>query len=167
LFRKPENRLIAMSDLHPIQMFFSSHHPLANKLHATFEGSNNELVLLQTIAPPELVHNVEAMTLHTGFSTILLDSIMGGAVMGSLEQVMPIATVGLSIHHLRRPRAGEKLNGKAICTGIYNDLAYVTGELVDGENEPIAIASGTFMLGTRGTSIREKAGTPSKVESRI
>ena len=75
---------------------------------------------------------------------------------------MPIATVGLSMHNLRRPVAGEVLTGQAVCTGVHNHLAYVTGEL-NGENgEKVAIASGTFMLGTRGTSIREK-----KVESRI
>ena len=145
-----------MNALHPIEVFFSSHHPLASKVNANFTGSLAGTVLVCIEASPELVLDEEAQTLHTGFATIVLDSIMGGAVMGSLDKLMPIATVGLSINHLRRPASGEKLNGKAVCTAIHNDLAYVTGELNGADGKPVAIASGTFMLGTRGTSIRSK-----------
>jgi acyl-coenzyme A thioesterase PaaI-like protein len=151
-----------MSDLHPIELFFSSSHPLSAKLEASFEGSRGGLVKIRILSPEIFRSDTQTRSLHSGFATIVLDSIMGGAVMGTLTQVMPIATVGLSIHHLRRPQAGETLTGEAFCTGLYNDLAYVTGELSGEDGAKVAIASGTFMLGTRGTSIREK-----QVESRI
>lgn len=156
-----------MQDMHPIQMFFSSHHPLANKIQASFEGSKGGTVHVQIEAQKDLVQNVEKSTLHSGFATIILDSIMGGAVMGTLSQLMPIATIGLSMHHMRRAVMGEKLTGKAVCTGTHNDIAYVTGELLGADGQPIAIASGTFMLGTRGTSIRKKSEENKSVESRI
>jgi len=151
-----------MSKLHPIETFFSSHHPLAARLEASFEGSEGGTVKIRIVSPPDFRAYLGETSLHSGFGTIVLDSIMGGAVMGTLTQLIPIATVGLSIHHLRRPLASEVLTGEAICTGVHNDLAYVTGELAGEDGEKIAIASGTFMLGTRGTSIREK-----QVESRI
>lgn len=156
-----------MADMHPIQLFFSSHHPLAKKVEATFEGSVGGTVHVQIAAPNDLVQRPESNTLHSGFATIILDSIMGGAVMGTLTQMMPIATIGLSMHHLRRATAGEKLTGKAVCTGTHNDVAYVTGELLGADGMPVAIASGTFMLGTRGTSIRNKTKATETVESRI
>ena len=156
-----------MTDMHPIQMFFSSHHPLASKVNASFEGSKGGTVHVQIEATPDLVQHKGSGRLHSGFATIILDSIMGGAVMGTLAQLMPIATIGLSMHHLRRPVVGEKLKGKAECTGTHNDIAYVTGELHGEDGAPVAIASGTFMLGTRGTSIRDKALKDKTVESRI
>ncbi len=156
-----------MSDQHPIQLFFSSHHPLASKVNATFEGSVGGTVFVQIEAAEGLVHDVSSGALHSGFSTIILDSIMGGAVMGTLEQLMPIATIGLSMHHLRRPIVGEKLKGKAHCTNVHNDVAYVTGELTSESGEPLAIASGTFMIGTRATSIRSKSEKDQRAESRI
>jgi len=149
-----------MQTPHPIELFFSSSHPLAAKLETSFDGSKGGLVKIRILSPKSF--QSEPGSLHSGFATIILDSIMGGAVMGILTRVMPIATVGLSIHHLRRPVVGETLTGQALCTGVHNDLAYVTGELTGEDGEKTAIASGTFMLGTRATSIREK-----NVESRI
>ncbi len=151
-----------MKRQHPIEMFFSHHHPLSAKLDASFEGSDGGTVKIRIVSPKAFVSGEAGDDLHSGFATIVLDSIMGGAVMGTLTQFMPIATVGLSMHHLRRPKADETLVGQAICVGVHNHLAYVTGELNGEDGEKVAIASGTFMLGTRGTSIREK-----KVESRI
>lgn len=146
--------------MHPIQMFFSSHHPMARGLQADFSGSEGDTVKIAIHAPD--VFDGGNGRMHSGFATIVLDSIMGGAVMGTLEKMMPIATVGLSIHHLRKAEVGEAIVGGAVCTGVHNDLAYVTGELTTQDGEKLAIASGTFMIGTRGTSIREKT-----VESRI
>lgn len=146
-----------MTDLHPIQVFFSSHHPLASKVQADFTGSAGNTVRVCIEAPQDLVHDPETASLHTGFATIVLDSIMGGAVMGSLEKLVPIATVGLSVNHLRRPSAGETIKGNAICVSVHNSLAYVTGELFDKNEEPVAIATGTFMIGTRATSIRDRS----------
>ena len=162
-----------MTDIHPIQLFFSSHHPLARKVNATFEGSKGGTVMVEITATPDFVQNRKSGTLHSGFSTIILDSIMGGAVMGSMSKLMPIATIGLSMHHLRRASANETIKGKAVCVDVHNDVAYVTGELFGENGEPVAIASGTFMIGTRGTSIREKSSgsnAPDKTkleESRI
>ena len=159
--------------MHPIEMFFSIHHPLARKVNATFNGSVGGTVMVEISAAPDFIHNVKSGTLHSGFATIILDSIMGGAVMGTLKQIVPIATIGLSIHHMRRPLANEIIKGKAVCTGVHHDVAYVTGELFGENGEPIAISSGTFMIGTRGTSIRDKTtgnetGDTSKLqESRI
>lgn len=152
-----------MSGKHPIELFFSSAHPISAYVAPDFSGSQGGTVHLTMDAPAHFIRDSESGVLHTGFVTIVLDSVMGGAVMGAMEKLQPIATVGLSVHHMRRPVAGEKLRGKALCTRIYNDLAYVSGEMsVADTGEPLALASGTFMIGTRATPIGERAG-----ESRI
>lgn len=151
---------------HPIELFFSERHPLSRHVKASFTGSRGDTVRVSVEAPAAFVGEISSGTLHSGFATIVLDSIMGGAVMGVLTKITPIATVGLSCHHLRRPKQGEKLRGEAVCRRVHNDLAYVTGELRTETGEVLAFASGTFMTGTRATPIRERDSAQQR-ESRI
>ena len=147
-----------MADIHPIEAFFSSNHPMSEFVDADFAGSKGGKVIAKFTACYAFVRDAESCELHTGFLTIVLDSIMGGAVMGVLEKVQPIATIGLSVHHLRRPQSGEKLTARAECTKIFDDVAYITGEAHSAETgEPLALASGTFMIGTRATPIGDRA----------
>ncbi len=153
---------------HPIELFFSSAHPMSEYVDADFTGSAGGTVKLTLEASDHFVRDGETGEVHTGFLTVVLDSIMGGAVMGVLEKLQPIATVGLSVHHLRRPRAGEAICGEAQCTSTYNDLAYVTGEILSADSgELLAMASGTFMIGTRATPIGDKAKQSRAKESLI
>jgi len=147
---------------HPIDLFFSEAHPLTAYVSPDFSGTSGSHVVFTLNAPDHFIQDSKTGELHTGFATIVLDSVMGGSVMGVMTEFKPIATVGLSVSHLRRPIAGEKITGEASCDGVYEGLAYVKGELRDGDGEPLAIASGTFMIGTRATSIRDRSG-----ESRI
>lgn len=141
--------------MHPVAHFFSTHHPVGALIKADFSGSAGAVVKARLEAP-EVMRVRDGQALHTGYLTVVLDSIMGGAVMGILEKVQPIATVGLSISHLRRPLVGESLRATATCTGVFKDLAYVTGDVRAADGETLAIASGSFMIGTRATSIRNR-----------
>ncbi len=141
--------------MHPIEMFFSEHHPLSQFVKADFSGSEAGHTKAFLVAAGAFAE-ADGVTVHTGFSTYMLDTLMGGAVMGILQKVQPIATVGLAISHMRRPNGGEPIHGSASCKGVYQDLAYVTGEFRSEADEVLAIASGTFMIGTRATSIRNK-----------
>lgn len=156
--------------LHPIERFFSADHPISRFINGSFEGSKDGYVVVNLTAPEALIHQKQTGLLHSGFALIVLDSIMGGAAMGTPGARFPLATVNLSINDLRRPRAGERLKGEANCVSIYNDLAYIKAELVSLEKgDVIAIASGTFMIGTRASSIREKskAKAPNGEQNRI
>lgn len=152
-----------MTGKHPIELFFSDAHPITAYVDPQFTELDGGTIGFEMDAPAHFIRGEADGTLHTGFVTIVLDSVMGGAVMGVMEKLQPIATVGLSVHHLRRPVSGERLRGRAVCTGIYSDLAYVTGQVTNADgSETLALASGTFMIGTRATPIGERTG-----ESRI
>lgn len=149
--------------VHPIELFFSKAHPISSYLDVAFEGAEGGTVRVRVTGSPSFIRDNRTGELHSGFATLVLDSIMGGSVMGVLEILQPIATVGLSVNHLRRANSGETVLGKAVCTGVHGDLAYVTGELVSADHgDVLAIATGTFMIGTRRTSIRDRQS-----ESRI
>jgi acyl-coenzyme A thioesterase PaaI-like protein len=145
-----------MTYQHPIQYFFSTHHPMCRFISADFTGSAGGKVLISAKTPSALEAEASGGVVHSGFATVILDSIMGGAVMGVLTKVQPIATIGMSVHHLRRPAIDEPILGWANCERIHNDVAYASGELKSADGEILAFGSGTFMLGTRGTSIRHR-----------
>jgi acyl-coenzyme A thioesterase PaaI-like protein len=137
-----------MHDTHPAERFFSSAHPLSTYLSVTFEGVENGVLTVSFTAPPQFV--VDGETIHSGLATLILDTAMGGAVMGSLDKIQPIATTGLTVQHMRRPRSGERLRCKARVEGIHSEMAHVSGSLLAGDSgEILSTATGTFMIGTR------------------
>ncbi len=52
-------------------------------------------------ATPEYVADEATGALHSGFATLALDTVMGGAVLGSLDKIQPFATAGLTSQHMR------------------------------------------------------------------
>jgi len=151
-----------MPQMHPIEYFFSENHPMSQYVKCNFTGSIGGKIEFATEAPAAFVRSPETGELHSGFASVVLDTIMGGAVMGVLTKVQHIATIGMTIHHRKRPIAGQSLSGSAHCRGVHNDIAFVTSELKSADDEILAFASGTFMIGTTATSIRNRV-----VESRV
>ena len=142
---------------HPAQLLFSEKHPLTAILNMVFEGSEAR-TLTVSLEAPETFADVNGEMLHTGFSTLILDTIMGACAIGELEKLMPIATVKLNCNHLGRARVGEALTCMAIYDGEENGLAYVSGRIVGGpEQRLIAKAVGTFMLGTAAKPLTVKS----------
>ncbi|MCF6320583.1 MAG: PaaI family thioesterase [Rhizobiaceae bacterium] len=84
---------------------------------------------------------------------------MGGCVMGSLDKIQPIATVNLSIQHLRQPVLDEVLICSAQVEGLENQIAVVTGKVTSFEdNLVLASAVGSFMIGTRAKPLPANNG---------
>ncbi len=88
---------------------------------------------------------------HSSLLTIILDSMLGITVFTALEKLAPIATVNLRTDYLATPEAGKRAVCSATCIDISNEIARVNGELrLEDNNELLAVASGAFMVGTRG-----------------
>lgn len=134
----------------PAERFFSAQHPVNATLAARFIGMENNVLTVALSPGRQFVVDERSGETHTGFATLALDTVMGGAVMGSMVNIAPIATAGLTTQHMRRPKLGEKLLCRARCDGIHNDIAHMSGQLVSEETgEILSTATGTFMLGTR------------------
>ena len=89
--------------------------------------------------------------IHGGLCTIVLDSIFGLTVFTAMEQVKPIATINLRTDYVARASPGARVRCAAICEAVDDDVAYVSGKLAFEEGGGlIAIASGAFMIGTKG-----------------
>jgi acyl-coenzyme A thioesterase PaaI-like protein len=138
-----------MDDITPVERFFTSYHPANATLNVRYLGFSDGVLAVELEASPDFVADPATGALHTGFATLALDTVMGGAVLGSLEKVQPFATAGLTSQHMRRPVAGEKLICRAKCEGIHSDIAHMSAQLATADGEVLSIAAGTFMIGTR------------------
>lgn len=143
--------------IHPATIFFSPAHPLFSVIHFEFIETEPAFLSVQFIAGKEFVHQDEAGTLHSGFNTLILDSVMGGSVMGSLEKMQPIATVNLRTQHSRRAIVDETIICSATVECIEDQIAVVSGQIKSVKNNQIlASAIGSFMIGTRATPLGDK-----------
>lgn len=139
-----------MEQKHPLELFFSSQHPLSRYLSVRVTEASGGVVAVATEVSENFVSDPESGEVHSGFATLVIDSVFGGAVMGGIEKLQPIATTGLTVQHMRRARRGEKLVCNARLEGIYHGIAYVAGNLaVADSGEVLSTAIGTFMVGTR------------------
>jgi uncharacterized protein (TIGR00369 family) len=100
----------------------------------------------------DLVGNPETGVLHGGAVTALIDSTCGMAVIVGLGEKKPIATLDLRIDYLRPATPRKDVIARAELlkytrhVAFVRCLAYHEGE----EDDFIAAATGTFMLGTKG-----------------
>ena len=145
-----------MDNKHPAQILFTDKHPLTAALNLQFKGVVDH-TLTVTVNAPKSFADLDDKHTHTGFSTLLLDTVMGACVLGEIENPQAIATIKLTTNHIARAKIGEKIFCYATFESEANEIAYITGKILAGEKKrTIATAIGTFMVGTATRSIREK-----------
>lgn len=144
---------------HPARIFISSAHPLFSMFDVEFLETSSKILSIKFMAQKEFVACEETKHMHSSFCSLILDSVMGGAVMGSLGKIQPIATINLTTQHSARPVLGEDI----VCTGnvvrIEDHVAAVTGQVISVKSgETYATALGSFMIGTRAVPLQNSNG---------
>ena len=100
----------------------------------------------------ELVGNPETGVIHGGAITTMLDACSGMAVASMLTKPQPFATLDLRIDYVRPATPGEAVIAEAECYRMTANVAFTRAVAHHGDrSDPIAAASGTFMLATKGT----------------
>ena len=145
-----------MAPVHPAQLLFTDKHPLTAALDMKFHPIADGILEVSVCAPEDFA-DADSVHVHTGFNTLLLDTVMGSCAIGELKKPQPIATIKLSTNHMQRLKVGERAVCRATYEGEENEIAYVSGSIYAGkEKRLISQAIGTFMIGTATRSIREK-----------
>lgn len=104
-----------------------------------------------------LVGNPDTGVLHGGAVTSLLDATSGAAVFMKLMAPVPIATLDLRIDYLRPASPHEPLLARADCYKLTRNVAFVRAVAHHGdETDPVAAATATFMVRTRGKSVVDR-----------
>ena len=100
-----------------------------------------------------LIGNPATGVIHGGAITVLLDSAGGMAVATMLTEPKPFATLDLRIVHVRPATPRQPVIADAECYKITSNVAFFRAIAHHGDKaDPIAAASGTYMLATKGES---------------
>ena len=141
---------------HPAEFLFTENHPLNQELNMKFDFDGGDTLHIRVEAPKVFAHS-DGVHVHSGFASLMLDTVMGACAIGRLDKPQPLATVKLSSSHLKLPEIGTRIICTAHFKGIENSIAYADGEIVNEDNgETLSTGSATFMIGTTMKSIREK-----------
>jgi uncharacterized protein (TIGR00369 family) len=129
---------------------FSDNVPHNRALGMVIEDLGDDWARFRLPYDARLVGNPETGVLHGGAITAMLDACSGAAVLCSLERMQPIATLDLRIDYLRPAEAGRDVKARATCYHQSKNVAFTRAVAYhDSEDEPIASASGTFMVATK------------------
>ena len=105
-----------------------------------FEDSSFTLSL-----PVQPQHCNRRGVIHGGVVSSLLDMALGGAVINSMNPREWCGTVSLSVQFIR-PTRGEKITCRGRLTGRGRQIAFASGEIIDGEGRISATASGVWHI---------------------
>lgn len=101
-----------------------------------------------------LVGNPDTRVLHGGVITTLLDACGGAAVYLHLKTPVPIATLDLRIDFLGPSTPGKDVFARAECIKATRNVAFVRMQCShDLAGPPLATASATYMLATKGKPV--------------
>ena len=101
----------------------------------------------------KLVGNPETGVLHGGAITSLLDGTCGIAIFLAMKNAPRIATIDLRIDYLSLATPGRSVLGRAECYKITHHVAFARAVAYhDDPNDPLANATGTFMIFHEQTS---------------
>ena len=102
------------------------------------------------------VGNPETGVLHGGVITTLIDATCGASVYFKLGAPTPIATLDLRIDYLKPATPRQAVHARAECFKATHNVAFVRAIAYhESEDDPIAAASATFMISTKGRSVTE------------
>ncbi|MCI4325956.1 MAG: PaaI family thioesterase [Thermoplasmata archaeon] len=98
---------------------------------------------------------------HGGVYATILDTAMGGAVVTTLREDEVTATTSLYIEFLRPAEKGAKLRARGEVVRRGRHLAFVEGNLYNGEGVRLSQAHGTWYIWSAGDGTWTKGGRPS------
>lgn len=101
-----------------------------------------------------LIGNPDTRALHGGVVSTLLDTAGGAAVYLALKAPTPIATLDLRVDFLGPPTPERSVFARAECIKLTRNVAFVRMVAShEPDGAPLATASATYMLSTRGKSV--------------
>lgn len=140
------------------QEWFSDTIPHSKALGLRIVDARRGFASMQLEWRAELVGNPETGVLAGGPLTALLDGCCGMAVATMLKEPKPFATLDLRIDYVKPATPGKAVIAEAECYRITHSVAFTRAFAHHGDaRDPIAAATGTFMLGTKGEVTRPQS----------
>jgi uncharacterized protein (TIGR00369 family) len=93
-----------------------------------------------------LVGDPETGVLHGGAITTQIDNLSAVAMHSAIGHAVPCATIDLRVEYLKPASPGRDVIARAECRRITRQVAFITSSAYHDPDDPIALASCTYML---------------------
>ena len=104
---------------------------------------------------------------HGGVYATILDTAMGGAVVTMLDEDETTATTSLYVEFLRPAREGQLLRAKGEVVRRGRHLAFVEGNLFDGDGTRLSQAHGTWYIWSAGDPTWRSEHAPGRAQPTV
>lgn len=86
-------------------------------------------------------------SIHSGFMTIVIDTLLGMTSYTATENAASVATINLKTDHHKSAKPGLRAICEAECVSFRNEVAQMRGAVTDEETgDLLASATGAFMV---------------------
>ena len=136
-------------ELQPLN--YPSHTPMGTKIGLHYLAVGEARIGTGLVYDDRLIGNAQSGVLHGGVVTTLIDETAGGAAVKATGGASAVATVDLRIDYMRPAEPGLPLYCLAHCYRTTRRIAFFRAEAFQTAERPVAIGTGTFMVGANNT----------------
>ena len=143
-----------------VQLWLGRGRGLIPRMNLRVESAGPEGAIVRMPFNPEFCIDAEAMLLHGGVLTALLDSVFGLANFLAIRDVRSMATLDLRVDYLRPAQSRADILVHATCYRQTRHIAFNTGRVwFDGDRDSeVARGTASFAL------VRNEGGVDRKAE---
>lgn len=147
-------------DITPVHQ--GSRSPMGANIGMNYLGVGDKRICTGLKWDAALVGNAETGVLHGGVVTALIDETAGGATVLATGHKVSVATIDLRVDYMRPAEPHKNLYCTAYIYRLTERVAFFNAEAFhDDPTKPIAVGTGTFMLGANAT-VPDILGSPFK-----
>lgn len=132
--------------------FYASSTPMGQKIGLHYLAIGENRIGTGLAYDARLVGNAQSGVLHGGVVTALIDETAGGAIVNATGGSQAVATVDLRVDYMRPAEPGLPLYCLAHCYRSTRRIAFFRAEAFHMPDKPVAIGTGTFMIGANKTN---------------
>ncbi len=130
---------------------YASHTPMGQKIGMHYLAIGEDCIGTGLVYDARLVGNAHSGVLHGGVVTTLIDETAGGAIVNATGGKQAVATVDLRVDYMRPATPDLPVYCLAHCYRRTRRIAFFRAEAFHMPDKPIAVSTGTFMIGANKT----------------
>ncbi|WP_091855206.1 MULTISPECIES: PaaI family thioesterase [Marinobacter] len=138
---------------------FTQEVPHGQDLGMQVVSVNGGEVCMRLMPQSWMIADDGAKEICTGVLYSLADSASGLAVFAEARELTPIATLDLRMDYFRSATTERALLAVAACRYLTDEIAFIHCNIFpEGDKQPVAAGSATFMRNTRGQRFQTTLG---------